>query len=379
MGKRHESGEERLMAGVRRIGLLTGGGDCPGLNAVIRAVTKSALRRGIETVGISEGFGGLLDYTCRLLTENDVSGILPRGGTILGTSNKDDPFNYPVKNENGETVYSDCSRKAVENLERLGAEALVVVGGDGSQTIALKLTRLGVNVVGIPKTIDNDLLETDVTFGFDTALRTATEAIDMLHTTAESHHRVMVLEVMGRNSGWIAVMSGMAGGADVVLIPEIPFEYENVAASVMDRVARGKRFSIVVIAEGARLPGGEVVSRISPTGRRILGGVGEVVAMKLESLTGMESRITVLGHLQRGGSPSPFDRVLATRFGVKAIEMIERGEFGRMVCLRTPEIKSVPIEEAVDHQRKVPEGGSLVGAARAIGMSFGDGVKLRSP
>ena len=360
------------MADVRRIGILTGGGDCPGLNAVIRAVTKTALLEGIEVLGIEEGFGGLLSGTCKMLDEKDVSGILPRGGTILGTSNKDDPFRVPVRAESGETIYKDCSSAAVENLEGMGVDALVVIGGDGSQTIGLKLSRMGVKVVGIPKTIDNDLMETDITFGFDSALHTATEAIDKLHTTAEAHHRIMVLEVMGRNSGWIALMSGIAGGGDVILIPEISFEFGHVASSVERRRQRGKRFSVVIVAEGARLPDGEIVSRTVPTGGTVLGGVGHVVARELEAITGMESRITVLGHLQRGGSPTPFDRILATRFGVKAVELVRQGGFGRMVCLKTPDVSSVLIEAAVVRQRKVPADGELVRCARAVGMSFGD-------
>lgn len=360
------------MAEIRRIGILTGGGDCPGLNAVIRAVTKAALRDGIEVLGIQEGFGGLVNGTFSVLDEKDVSGILPRGGTILGTSNKDDPFRFAVRDGSGEVTYCDRSGDALRNLEEMGVEALVVAGGDGSQTIALKLSRLGVNVVGIPKTIDNDLMETDITFGFDSALHTATEAVDKLHTTAESHHRIMVLEVMGRNAGWIALMSGMAGGGDVVLIPEIPFDFQSIAESLTCRRERGKRFSIVVVAEGARLPDGKVVSRETPAGSTVLGGIGHMVASELEAMTGVETRITVLGHLQRGGSPTPFDRVLATRFGVKAVELVKEGEFGRMVCLKTPEISSVPIEAAVAHLRRVSPDGELVRFSRTIGMSFGD-------
>jgi ATP-dependent phosphofructokinase / diphosphate-dependent phosphofructokinase len=360
------------LSDVKRIGVLTGGGDCPGLNAVIRAVTKSALRRGIEVMGIAEGFGGLITGQATYLGERDVSGILPRGGTILGTSNRDNPFKFPVgKNKHG-IVYEDRSAVAIETIEKLGIDVLVVIGGDGSQTIGLELSRMGANVVGIPKTIDNDLMETDITFGFDSALHTATEAVDKLHSTAESHHRIMVLEVMGRNSGWIALEAGMAGGGDVVLIPEIPFEFVNVAGSIMQRRERGKRFSIVVVAEGARLPDGKLVSRTSPSGQTVLGGVGEVIARELEAVTGVESRITVLGHLQRGGSPTPFDRILATRFGVGAIELICSGEFGRMVCLKTPHISSVPLESAVTQQRRVQADGELVRFARAVGMCFGD-------
>lgn len=360
------------MAQVKRIALLTGGGDCPGLNAVIRAVTKSAIRCGLEVVGVSDGFGGLVRGAFVTLDEGDVSGILPRGGTILGTSNRDDPFNYCMADGDGETLYDDCSGMAIENLERAGADALVVTGGDGSLSIALRLFRKGVPIVGIPKTIDNDLMGTDVSFGFDSALQTATEAIDKLHTTAESHHRVMVLEVMGRNSGWIALMSGVAGGGDVILIPEIPFTFENIEKSIIERRARGKRFSILVAAEGAILPDGGKVGRTSPSGGQILGGIGEVVAGEVEARTGMETRVTVLGHLQRGGTPSPFDRILATRFGVRAVELALAGEFGQMVCLRSSSISSVPIEEAVARQKRVQPDGDMVRFARSVGTSFGD-------
>ena len=360
------------MARIKRLGILTGGGDCPGLNAVIRAVTKSAINNEIEVVGISEGFGGLVNGLVRRLSEIDVSGILPRGGTILGTSNRDDPFHFEVSNADGNVEYKDLSDKAVENFERIGMDALIVAGGDGSQSIALKLCDKGMPIVGIPKTIDNDLMATDITFGFDTALQTATEAIDKLHTTAESHHRVMVLEVMGRNSGWIALMSAIAGGGDVVLIPEIQFTFDSVAKSILIRKEHGKRFSIVVVAEGARLPDGEQVSRATPSGRKVLGGIGDLLTREIEVRTNMETRVTVLGHLQRGGIPSPFDRILATRFGVKAVELVMAKEFRRMVCLHTPNISSVPLEEAVSQQRTVPPSGEMVRFARAIGMSFGN-------
>ena len=360
------------MPGSRRIAVLTGGGDCPGLNAVIRAVTKSALLQGFEVLGVLEGFAGLVNGAFISLGADDVSGILPRGGTILGTSNKDDPYRFRAKTADGGAVYGDRSSDALRNLEEMGVDTLVVAGGDGSLTIALKLFRQGINVVGIPKTIDNDLEETDVTFGFDSALCTATGAVDKLHTTAEAHHRIMVLEVMGREAGWLALMSGVAGGGDIVLIPEIPFTFEACAASIRSRFDKGKRFSIVVVAEGARLPDGSQVSRETVSGTLVLGGVGHVVARELEALTGIESRITVLGHLQRGGSPTAFDRVLATRLGVKAVELVAAGEYGRMVNLRGREVSSVLIEQAVARQRTIPPGGGTVRAAREIGMSFGD-------
>lgn len=361
------------MGSIQRIGILTGGGDCPGLNGVIRAVTKTAQHRfGMEVVGIRNGFGGLVRKEWGLLEDHHVSGILHRGGTILGTTNRDNPFRFPVAGEQGPARYEDLSGEAVANLEAMGAEALVVVGGDGSLSIALEFFRMGVPVVGIPKTIDNDLMATDVTFGYDTALHTATDAIDKLHTTAESHHRAMLLEVMGRNSGWIALEAGLAGGADVVLIPEIPFTYENILEKIHQRRSRGKKFSIIVVAEGARNPQGEQVYR-QRGGRRRLGGIGEEVATEIEERSAMEARVTVLGHLQRGGTPSPFDRILATRFGVKAVEMVMAGEFGRMACLKTPFIRSVPLEEAVAQQKTVPPGGELVRFARSVGTAFGDG------
>ena len=360
------------MGGIKRIGILTGGGDCPGLNAVIRAVAKTAIHRyGIEVAGIRNGFGGLVKKEWGLLKDHHVSGILHRGGTILGTTNRDNPFHFPVEREGAPTRHEDLSEEAMDNLESMQADALVVVGGDGSLSIALKFFRMGAPVVGIPKTIDNDLMATDVTFGYDTALQTATDAIDKLHTTAESHHRAMLLEVMGRNSGWIALEAGVAGGADVILIPEIPFTYENILSKISQRRSRGKKFSIIVAAEGAKNPGGQQVYRERGSRRR-LGGIGEEVAVEIEKRSGMEARVTVLGHLQRGGAPSPFDRILATRFGVKAVEMVMAGEFGHMTCLKTPLIRSVPLEEAVAEQKKVPPGGELVRFARSVGTSFGD-------
>jgi len=360
------------MASIDRIALLTGGGDCPGLNAVIRSVTKAALRNGMAVLGVEDGFGGLVRGQFTLLGDKDVSGILPRGGTILGTSNRDNPFDFPALNENGETVHQDASDIAIENMKQAGADALIVTGGDGTQGIALDFSRLGVKIVGIPKTIDNDLMATDISFGFDSALQCATEAIDRLHTTAESHHRVMVLEVMGRNSGWIALMSGIAGGGDIVLIPEIPFSFERITDSIHDRREQGKKFSIIVVAEGAVLPDGQQVGRVASSGNTVLGGIGAVIAREVEARTGMESRVTVLGHLQRGGTPSPFDRILATRFGVCAVEMVRSGEFGCMVALKTPGIVAVPLTDAVRQQRKVDPDGEMVRFARAVGTAFGD-------
>jgi len=266
----------------------------------------------------------------------------------------------------------DRSREAIHNLERIGADVLMVAGGDGSLSIALQFASLGVNVIGIPKTIDNDLMATDVSFGFQTAVETATDALNKLHTTAESHHRVMVCEVMGRDSGWIALMSGIAGGGNVILIPEIPFTYENVVDSLVNRKERDKSFSIIVVAEGARLPEGEAVTRLTPSGHTVFGGISEIIAREVENRTGIETRVTVLGHLQRGGPPCAFDRLLATSLGVKAVTMAVEGEFSSMACLRGWEISSAPLEEAVARKKFVRPETSIVRFARSIGISFGD-------
>jgi len=360
---------------IKKIAVVTGGGDCPGLNAVIRAVVKTAVNNyGMEVMGIEDGFSGLIHNLFRPLTVAGVSGILPRGGTILGTSNRDNPFRYALT-EKGKLVYKDMSDLCMENLQKNQIDALVVIGGDGSLSIAKEFGEKGAAIVGVPKTIDNDLSATDVTFGFDTALVTATEAIDKLHTTAESHHRVMVLEVMGRYAGWIALQSGMAGGADVILIPEIPFTMEKVAQKIMHRKEEGKKFSIVVVAEGAKPLGGEMVVQkvIAESADPIrLGGIGNLVGQQIEESTGVETRVTVLGHLQRGGSPTPFDRILATRYGMEAVKLLAQGEFDKMVCLKTPLIQSVSLEEAVREIRKVPADSQLVQTAKAVGISFGD-------
>lgn len=361
---------------IKRLGILTGGGDCPGLNAVIRAVAKTAFHRyGIEVVGIMDGFGGLIENRSFLLEDNHVSGILHRGGTILGTTNRDNPFRYPIDEKDGQTVWGDVSDRAINNLEEMGVDVLIVVGGDGSLHIAHELYKKGVKAVGIPKTIDNDLSATDVTFGFDTALNTATDAIDKLHTTAESHHRVMILEVMGRNAGWIALHSGMAGGADVILIPEIPFSYEAICVKIGRRRLAGKKFSVMVVAEGAQLPGGDLVYQEKVPDNPLLnklGGVAEVVGRTIQQNCGVETRVTVLGHLQRGGTPTPFDRILGTRFGVKAVELAMNGEFGKMACLCNGAVQSVPLEAAVSELKRVNPDGEIVRAARSVGISFGD-------
>ena len=359
----------------RRVGILTGGGDCPGLNAVIRAFVKTAdALCGWQVVGISHGFEGLLrpDGT-QELTSDSVRGLLPRGGTILGTTNRGDPFHYKVLRD-GCIEVVDRSSEALERLKQLQIDALVVVGGDGSLMTGLELQRRGMPIVGVPKTIDNDVSGTDVTFGFDTAVQTATDAIDKLHSTAESHDRVMILEVMGRNAGWIALESGLAGGGDVVLVPEIPFRVEKVAAHVKKRIKNGRSFSIVVAAEGAYPVGGSPI-RISsgdPLAPTRLGGIGGWLAAELSAHVELEVRVTVLGHLQRGGSPSPFDRVLATRFGCAAALLVDEANYGKMVALRGTDIVPIALEDAVGTPKTIPMTSDKVVTARHLGMSFGD-------
>lgn len=359
----------------RRFAVLTGGGDCPGLNAVISAVVKTFLQNGCEVYGVPNGFNGLVNGQLIPMDYTNVSGILPRGGTILGTTNRDNPFKFAVE-EDGEFVYYDMSAKVVENLDKYEIEALVVIGGDGSLNIAAKLAReCGVKVVGVPKTIDNDLPCTERTFGFDTAMAMATEAVDRLHTTAESHHRVMALEVMGRYAGWIALHSGIAGGADVILIPEIPYSIDSVIEKINQRKAAGKNFSIVVVAEGAKPVGGEmtVARRVEGSFEPVrLGGVGEKLVREIEERTGIESRCTVLGYLQRGGSPTPFDRVLSTRYGVAAAEACLRGEYNVMVSLFHDKIVTVYIQKAASSPRLVPVDSEIINTGRQIGICFGD-------
>jgi 6-phosphofructokinase 1 len=356
---------------IKAIGIANGGGDCPGLNAVIRGVVRGAiLGHGWKVVGIRDGFDGLIwtERTVKLTVEL-IAGILPRGGTILGTRSKGDPFHHTV-NDGSMKVTNDDSQTCLRNMEKLGLDALIVIGGDGTLTIARDLGRMGIPVVGVPKTIDNDLSATEVTFGFDTALHVATDAIDRLHTTADSHGRVMVIEVMGRSAGWIALHSGIAGGADVILIPEIPFTIETICEKLRDRTATGKRFSLVVVAEGVKLPPEDPFGRPFPKPRP--GQVGILIGDAIHESLKQDVRITVLGHIQRGGSPSPFDRILATRFGVEAVELVARGKFGYMACLRAGEIESVPLDDAVGEVQLVDPKGSLVRAARAVGITFGD-------
>ena len=357
-----------MATSVRTIGVCNGGGDCPGLNAVIRAVVRTAkLEYGWRVIGVTNGFNGLIwPEQSQELTFESIRGILPRGGTILGTTNRGNSFAFPVE-ENGRTVVHDYSGRCVESLKKFGIEGLVVIGGDGTLTIAHEFSKLGVKVVGVPKTIDNDLMATEFTFGFDTALHVATDAIDRPHTTAESHHRVMVIEVMGRDAGWIALHSGLAGGADVILIPEVPFDIDQVAETIRQRHARGRYFSIVVAAEGAKFAGGNETlpaAGLDEFGHARLGGIGSVLAQEIEKRTGFESRSVVLGHIQRGGSPSAFDRVLATRYGLGAIDMVHRGEFGKMAALRGNKIISIPLAEAIASNRKVDK--EILDAATGI-------------
>lgn len=356
---------------MKTIGICTGGGDCPGLNAVIRAVVKTAiLKHGWRVLGIQDSFSGLIwPEKVRELQLNDVSGLLPRGGTILGTTNRLNPFQFEV-DANGHVSTCDFSTRCLSNAKSMGLDGLVVIGGDGTMRIALELYRKGLPLVGVPKTIDNDLPATEVTLGFDTALHTATDAIDKIHTSAESHHRVMMIELMGREAGWITLEAGMAAGADVILIPEIPFNMDKVCEAVRRREDAGKNFTIIAVAEGVQLPlelqaeaAGE---RLSPK------NVSEVIRQAIGRRTGKETRLTVLGHIQRGGPPSPFDRVLCTRFGVAAVELLARNQFGRMVSLKENRIQSVPLEEAVRGVRVVDPQGELVMAARAVGACFGD-------
>ena len=332
-----------MISSVPVLGILTGGGDCPGLNAVIRAVARRSMVRGYEVIGVREGWRGMIDQTFQPLGRAEISGILPRGGTIIGTTRTN-----PFKVDGG----VDAVRAAFEQLD-----ALVAIGGEDTLGVAARLYKeFGANVVGVPKTIDNDLSGTDYTFGFDTAVAVCTEAIDRLHTTAESHNRVMVVEVMGRHVGWIAVYSGIAGGADMILIPEKPVDFEEVCNEIKKRHAGGKNFSIVVISEGCELPGADDKGEVDQFGHKLLAkrGVGERLGEEIESRTGYETRVTVLGHVQRGGSPTPRDRILATRFGLKAADLVAAGDFGKMAALRGDDIVAVPLEEATAELKTVP-------------------------
>ena len=354
-----------------KIAISTGGGDAPGLNAVIRGVVLAAAHRGWACLGIRHGYDGLMGLDKVVaLGPAEVRGITHLGGTILGTTSRGNPFHWKETKKDGTVVEHDRSKDVVAEAKRLGIDAIVAIGGDGSLGIAMQLYRMGIPVVGVPKTIDNDVGGTVATFGFDTAVQTATEAIDKVHSTAESHDRVMVVEVMGRHAGFIALNSGLAGSADVILIPEIPFDIRKVVEKIRAREAEGRHFSIVVVAEGARPKGGGV-SLIDPEHHR-LGGIGDKVAHSIEEMTGKETRSMVLGHLQRGGSPTTFDRLLSLRFGAAAVRLIAEKKFGYMVALQPPDIVAVAIEEAIAKPRHVPLDSDVIATARDLGISLGD-------
>lgn len=361
---------------MRKIVISTGGGDAPGLNAVIFAVVNAAAKRGWEVYGSRSGYKGLLDFDDLVrLQPEDVDGITPIGGTILGSTNKGDPFAMPVENLAGEIQIIDVSDRILKNFNRMGFFCHIAVGGDGSLEIAHRFALKGMPVIGVPKTIDNDLEATDRTFGFDTAVSTATEALDKLHSTAKSHDRVMVVEVMGRDSGWIALYSGISGGADVILIPEIPFCIDAVCEKISDNELHDKHYAIVVVAEGAKSEDGVVFNRgQGEVGRSevVLGGVGEWVANEIRERLGKDTRSLVLGHLQRGGSPTTFDRLLALRFGAAAVRLAEAGIFDHMVAWNPPEMSSVPLEEAIRSRKKVDLKSDKVLTARDIGICLGD-------
>lgn len=353
---------------MKRIGILTGGGDCPGLNAVIRAAVRTLINDyRIEVVGIQLGFEGLLTNSIIPLNLETIRGILPKGGTLLRTTNRGNPFEYPVAGGGTE----DRSATLVENINRLGIDGIIAIGGDGTLKIAQRLCDLGIPMVAVPKTIDNDLAATDYTFGFHTAVAVATDAVDRLHTTAESHDRVMILEVMGRNAGWIALYSGIAGGADIILVPEIPYRPEAIVDTIRERQAEGAKFDIMVVAEGAKRVGGEEAYLDKATRR--LGGIAYQVAADIQQHIDLEIRVTVLGHIQRGGSPIAFDRILSSRFGKAAADLVARGEFGMMAALRGDSIISVPIKDAVSRLKYVDPDSEMVATARSLGVSFGDG------
>ncbi len=379
---------------LKKVAILANGGDVSGFNAVIRAIIKTAENKNIECYGFIDGFRGLLKNDIIKLgtsSTGNAVGILPKGGSIIGSSTNANVFNYPVE-ENGETVYKDLSDICVENIKKDEIDCLFTLGGDGTQKSARDLSLKGINVIGVPKTIDNDVACTEITFGYNTAVSVATEAIDRLHSTGETHHRIMVLEVMGRYAGWIALESAIAGGADVALIPEIPYDIQSAARKVINRKNRGKSFSVVVVAEGAKPIGGEIhVKNMRNNGSGVdntkLGGIGEQVAKQLEELTGLEARCTVLGYMQRGGTPTAYDRVLSTKYGTKAMELALEGKFNVLTVIKDGKLNSVPLEEVVGNNtkigavsgntpesnlRKVTMDDELVKTARAIGINLGD-------
>jgi len=359
---------------VKKIGVITAGGDCPGLNAVIRSVVKRGIvDYNIEAIGFLDGYRGLVENKSIDLTYDRVSGILNAGGTILGSSNRDNPFNFYYDNKQEEPI--DVSNLVVENYEKNKLDALVCIGGDGTLTMAHMFAKKGLNVIGVPKTIDNDVQGTDQTFGFDTAVYTATSAIDQIRTTAASHHRVLVVELMGRTAGWLALFSGIASGSDVILIPEIPFNIDSICNFVTDRSTRGKRYSIIACAEGAKPAGGDSIvieNKDKRTGMVRLGGVGNYVAQEIEDKTEISSRTTVLGHLQRGGSPTPSDRILASRYGSKAMELVMDGVFDVTVCLKGNKIENFPLDKVANNPRLVSRDSEFLQIARSVNVSLGE-------
>ena len=358
---------------IRRIAINTGGGDAPGLNAVIRAVVRSAERRGWEVFGIKDGYDGLFEPNGIVqLDRSSVRGITHLGGTIIGTTNRGDPLNWKIVDEEGSISLIDRSQEVIDALASHEIDALIAVGGDGSLSIAQALFEKGLNVIGVPKTIDNDLAATNLTFGFLTAVETATDAIDKLHSTAEAHERVMVVELMGRNAGWIALSGGVAATADVILIPEIPYDIKRVCDKIQERYSEGRNFAIVVVAEGAFPVGGEPLFRRQGGGKQHLGGIGAVLAEEIAETTGQETRHLVLGHLQRGGGPNAQDRLLALRFGVGPVDLVAEGRFGCMVALDPPDVLAVPLSEAIAETKSVPITSDILNTARALGTCMGD-------
>ncbi|MGK7370210.1 MAG: 6-phosphofructokinase [Candidatus Halalkalibacterium sp. M3_1C_030] len=357
-----------------KIAINTGGGDAPGLNAAIRAATLAALRRGWEVYGIKNGYGSIYtDEPFVPLTEKSVRGITLMGGTILGTANKGNPFEMPYQKEDGTWDTKDVSDHLMQTFDEYGIDALVAIGGDGSMRIANKLVNKGLNIVGVPKTIDNDIWGCDVTLGFDTARSIATEAIDRITTTAESHQRLMVVEVMGRYAGWIALLSGLASTADVILLPEIPFTYDSIIDKINERRSKGKEYTMIVVAEGAKPKGGELVTKGKTMGQEVqLGGIAQQVASELTERTGQESRSVVLGHLQRGGSPTTYDRLISLRFGAAAIRCVQEKDYNKLVVLQDNKLTSIPINEVANKMKSVPLDSDTVQTARDIGICLGD-------
>lgn len=359
----------------KRIAVMTGGGDCPGLNAVIRAVTKTAHKKyGLEVLGIKDGYLGIIENRKRILAYEDVSNILTVGGTILGSCNHANPFRYPVETKTGKIRYRDISGKCIETLKSWNIDALITIGGDGTMASAARFAKMGIPIIGVPKTIDNDLPSTDFTFGFDTAVTTAAEAIDKVHTTAGSHHRVMIVELMGRYAGWLTLYAGVSSGSDIILIPEIPYDLDKVREAVLDRSKKGKGYSIIAVAEGAKPKGGKmtVAKTIADSPDPIrLGGIAKMLAEQIPDGQDLHCRSVVLGHIQRGGTPTPHDRNLATMYGHTAIELLMKGTKNHLVVMKEGKLTSVPLSRIAGKTKNVPKNHPLIRAAKAVGTSFG--------